>query len=374
MTAFDDATAAQRAAAMRSERESQRALTEAYRIIQRALRADLDALTAALAEAQAAGVEITPAILGRGRAAIPNVQALKGETYAEAAERVRQRYLALASQTEAELARYGRYAETVIANGQRQAALAALSTSEAVMTAALGTPPPGVSVAFNRLPTGAIEALVGNLGDGRPLGALLDGLGVEASAAGRKALIEALGKGLSPRQAARAFREGTGVSAARALRVNRQELNRSFRDAGLENLRLNREVCDGWTWAASGSRRTCAACYAKHGTFHKLDEPFQSHVCCRCSCVPHTKSWAELGFGDIPDTRPQLPDRDTLFGKLTEAEQRSILGSRAFDLWQAGEIALEDFATPTHSRVWGGGIRQTRLYELARIGAQEAAD
>lgn len=343
MTALDRATASARAESLRIEREAQRTLTEAYRAILARLQGDLAALTTRIAAAQAAGETVGASWLDRDA-----------------------RYRALAQQAEAAIGRYGRYAEATIANGQRAAAFAALGTSEAVMAAALGTPPPGVVVAFNRLPVGAIEALVGNLGAGRPLGVLLDGLGAEASKAGRAALIEALGRGIGPRAAAREFRKATGVAAVRALRISRQEINRSFRDAGLANLRQNADVCSGWTWIAAGSARTCGACFAKHGTVHKLDETFDSHVGCRCACVPLVKSWAELGFGDIPDTRPEIADRDTLFGRLREAEQRQVLGSGAFDLWQAGSVALEDMATPTRSRVWGGGIRQTRLAELAQ--------
>lgn len=351
MTALDRSVASQRKEAMRIERASQRALTESYKAILARLQADLDALTTRIAAAQAAGETV-------------------GASWLAQDARARQ----LIADTEAEIRRYSGYAETVIANGQRAAALAALDTSEAVMAAAMGTPPPGVSVAFNRLPVGAIEQLVGNLGDGRPLSALLSQLGPTAAKAGRQALIEGLGKGLGPRAIAREFRLATNESAVRALRISRQEINRSFRDAGLANLRLNTDVCSGWTWVCAGSKRTCAACYAKHGTFHKLDEAFESHICCRCCCVPRTKSWSELGFGDIPDTRPEIPDRDTLFGRLSADEQRSVLGVGAYDLWQAGEIALTDMAVPTRSRVWGGGIRQARLSELEQIGAQEAAD
>lgn len=373
MSALDDAIRHQRAEALRIERERQRALLEAYRQIEARLRTELDALAAAIAEAQAAGVEVTPAILSRGRTAIPNVQALKGETYAEAAERVRRRYDALLAQTEAELARYGRFAEGVIANGQRAAATTALGTAEGVLAAARGTPPPGVATAFNRLPVAAIEELVGNLGDGRPLRELLDGLGEQASAAARQALIEGLGKGLSPRQLAREFRLGTNTSAVRALLISRTEINRAYRDSTLATYRQNAGVVSGWRWVCAGSKRTCPACWAKHGAVYPLDRPFGSHPACRCCAVPVTKSWAELGFGDdIPDTRPAIPDRDELFGKLTEAERRRVLGATVYALWEAGEVDLADMATPTRSARWGPGIRVTPLYALRQQLAQAA--
>jgi len=367
MSDLDRAIARQRAAALRGEREAQRALESAYRAILLRLQSESNALIAALAEAEAAGVEITPKILAQGRTAIPNVQALKGETYKEAAERVRQRYAALTAQTEAEMARYARYAEGVITTGQRAAVQAALPASEAVMAAALGTPPPGVSVAFNRLPVGAIEELVGALGDGSPLGDLLDGLGAEASKAGRAALIEGLGKGLSPRQLAREFRLGANVGAVRALRISRNEINRAYRSASLENYRANSDVVTGWRWLCAGGKRTCGLCYAMSGKVFPLSTPFASHPQCRCAITPVTREIP--GYQSPPDPE----DGPTVFARLTEKEQRTILGRGKFALFQAGDDwDWDDLVAQTRDARWGAGRRERALNELVARQAQAA--
>ena len=349
MTALDRATAAQRREALRIERASQRALTDAYRAVLARLQGDLDELTTRIAATQAAGETVGASWLDRDS-----------------------RYRALIAQTEAEIGRYSRNAEAVIANGQRQAATAALGTSEAVMAAALGTPPPGVVATFNRLPVGAIEELVGNLGDGRPLSDLLEGLGAEASKAGRTALIEALGKGLGPRQLAREFRLGTNESAVRALRISRQEINRAYRDASLANYRANSDVCSGWTWVCAGSARTCAICFAKHGTFHKLDEAFASHICCRCCCVARTKSWEELGFAGIPDTRPEIESGSTLFGRLSEQDQRTVLGPGKYTAFHQGKFLLSELVEETYSPIWGPGLRERPLGYFINLAERRA--
>ena len=345
MTALDRATAAQRREALRVEREAQRRLTEAYKAILARLQGDLDALTTRVAAAEAAGETVGASWLGRDS-----------------------RYRALIAQTEAEIGRYSRNAETTIANGQRQAATAALGTSEAVMAAALGTPPPGVVATFNRLPTGAIEELVGNLGDGRPLSGLLDGLGAEASKAGRAALIEALGKGLSPRQLAIKFRVGTNESAVSALRISRQEINRAYRDASLANYRANGDVVTGWRWLCAGGKRTCGLCYAMSGKEFKLDQPFASHPQCRCTVTPVCR--------EIPGYQsPSDPaDGPTVFGRLSEEDQRAILGPGKYGLFKSGDMSLDDLVQGTRSAAWGPGRRERTLAEVRAAANKRATE
>jgi len=343
MTALDDAIRQQRQAALAIEREAQRRLTEGYKAVLARLQADLAATTQRIATLQAEGVTVTQAVLNNDA-----------------------RFRTLIAQTEAEIRRYSEQAAGVIANGQRQAATAALGTSEAVMAAALGTPPPGVGVAFNRLPVGAVEELVGNLGDGRPLSALLDGLGVEASKAGRTALIEALGRGISPRQAAREFRKATGVGAVRALRLNRNEINRAYRDATLANYKANSDLVIGYRWLCAGGPRTCGLCYAMSGKVFRLDQPFASHVCCRCTVTAVCREVAGYQSPRLPDDGP------TVFARLDAATQEQILGPGKYALYLSEDWDWDDLVMETRSAVWGRGRREAPLYALERAQAVAA--
>jgi SPP1 gp7 family putative phage head morphogenesis protein len=345
MTALDRATAAQRREALRIERASQRALTESYKAILARLQADLDALTTRIAAAQAAGETVNANWLSRE-------------------ERAR----ALMAQTEAEIGRYSVQAERVIANGQRAAALAALETSDAVMVAALGTPPPGVSVAFNRLPVGAIEELVGNLGDGRPLSGVLDKLGKLQSQAVRQALIQGIGAGEGPRAIARRVREqfiardGTVRGAGyHALRLSRNEVNRAYRDSTLANYRAQGGLVTSYRVICAGGTRTCGMCYAMSGQVFPLDRPFASHVCCRCCVVAVTRALEGYQEPPIPDDGP------TVFARLTEEQQRQILGAGKYEMYANGDgWDWADLITETRSAIWGRGRRETPLYQLQR--------
>jgi hypothetical protein len=75
--------------------------------------------------------------------------------------------------------------------------------------------------------------------------------------------------------------------------------------------------------------------------------------------APATKSWADLGFPGVPDTRPEIRGGEEVFGALSEEDQRFVLGPSKFLLWQAGSISLDDLVTETFSPVYGRGMRET---------------
>jgi hypothetical protein len=100
-----------------------------------------------------------------------------------------------------------------------------------------------------------------------------------------------------------------------------------------------------------------------HGTVHPLDEPFASHPNCRCQATPITKTWAELGFTGIPDL-PEPEPGSAVFARLSEAEQRQILGPGKLELFKAGKLELRDLVAVTNSRVWGKGRRERTLREV----------
>lgn len=329
MAGLLETAARNRAALLRRDRAAGADLLRAYALVRRRLQADLDALTARIAQARAAGETVDRAWLAR-----------------------EVRYHRLLAQVEAQVGQFARVAEGRILTEQRLAALAGGEQAGALIRAAL--PDGGVGVAFNRLPTQALSELVGVLADGSPLSSLLGQLGPQAGRAVRAALIEGVGTGLGPRQIAREVVKATNLSAVRALRIARNETLRAFRSASQETYKANGDILSGWVWWAALSKRTCPVCYAMHGTFHKLDEQFASHVACRCTQLPQTKG-----------SRLAVTRGAEAFKKLPEEDQRAILGPGKFAAYRRGDLALDDLVAKTRDKDWGPGLRERSLRDVS---------
>src|SRR5262245_3490790 len=98
----------------------------------------------------------------------------RGEVVNQAWLSRRKRFSDLLGQVEEEFQRFADIADSSIRNQQSRAVRAALGDSVKLMEAAAAQA--GIEVSFNRLPTAAVENLVGTLGDGSPLRSLLDQL------------------------------------------------------------------------------------------------------------------------------------------------------------------------------------------------------
>jgi len=282
----------------------------------------------------------------------------------------RERLQSLQKQVEQELAHFAEQATTRIETEQRQLVVRAEADAEALARVGLGKSPPGVTVTWARLPTGALEQLVGILQDGSPLRDLLDALGPAASETIRRELVSGLALGQNPRVVARRCRETLNGNRIRAETIARTEMLRAYREATRQSYLANSDVVKGWVWHAARDARTCAMCWAMHGTKHTLDERLDDHPRGRCAMVPETKTWAELGFEGVPETQPEIETGESLFAKLPEEQQRRILGNAAFEAYKAGQVKLADFVGQQSDPRWGT-MRYTRsLREI--LGTSEA--
>ncbi|MGC4107821.1 MAG: phage minor head protein [Thermomicrobiales bacterium] len=119
----------------------------------------------------------------------------------------------------------------------------------------------------------------------------------------------------------------------------------AYRSAKLATYRSNSHIVNSWVWHSAANERTCAVCWAKHGSVHPLDEEMSSHVNCRCSMVPKTKTWKELGF-NVPDdleTSINVEEGESLFSKQDLRTKQLVLGPTAYKAYERGEITLNDF-------------------------------
>jgi SPP1 gp7 family putative phage head morphogenesis protein len=150
-----------------------------------------------------------------------------------------------------------------------------------LMGAAVGNVP-GVNISFHRLPKLAVENLAGFLADGSPLSSILSALSADAVSVVRASLINGVVSGQGVREIARGMREALGGNLRRAQVLARTEVLRAYRETSRQTYSANRDVLNGWRWHSALDRRTCAICYAMHGTLHGFNETLNDHPQGRC--------------------------------------------------------------------------------------------
>lgn len=348
MTTLAALTAQQRAERARLEADAAARLVTAYGRAWAAIDRDLAALTQAIEAAQSRGETVNAAWLAR-----------------------QSRYRALMDQVETQINGLALQAGPLVRQQQAAAIGAAANHAEALARAALGPPPPGVAVTWNRVPVEATRELIGALGDGRPLGDLLARMGSDARIAADDALTTALLRGQSPRIAAQALEAAVqGMGRNRALRLARSSMLDAYRDSTLAAYRQN-DVITAYKRIAAYGPRTCLACLALSGKIYPLGQDFSRHAGCRCALLPVCRSWAELGYPGIPEPA-QPEDGAEWFARQPEATQRAMLGPTAYPLFVKGNITLADFVEEGTNR-WGPYTAQRPLRDvLAGIEAVAA--
>lgn len=325
---------------LRRERQAAVEMVRQYGGIWQRLKRELAALEQAIAHARDAGEQVDVAWLLR-----------------------QERYDALLEQVERELGGFSRDVGEQIARQQLEAVGLAEQHAEALVRVTLGPLPEaaqraGVVLAWHRLPSAPLREMIAATRPGSPLEALLASLSTDGAARARSVLIEALALGRNPRHTARELRRALSVPLNRALTISRTETLRAYREATRESYRANDDVVKGWTWRAALDERTCAMCWAMHGTRHRLDETLDDHPNGRCAMQPITLTWAEIGakhgidMGDMPVREPE-PTGAELFERQPEDVQRRVLGPAGYEAYQAGQVELGDYVGRKRSRAWG---------------------
>jgi SPP1 gp7 family putative phage head morphogenesis protein len=336
----------QKAERLRADRALQQQILDEYGRVWRRISADLDELTAQITAARARGETVNAAWLNQ-----------------------RDRLESLERQTRAQMRFVIDVAERAITAAQADALTAGQVDARALLLESLGPPPSAATPFAPALPVAQLELMVGRAMSGQPLGDLLARLGPLAAESIRRELVMGVALGRNPRVTARKIKGALGGNAARALTIARTETLGVYRAAALETYRSNRAVVTGWVWLAQLSQRTCAVCWAMHGSFHTLDEGLASHPSCRCTQVPSTRSWAELGFPDVPESGLEVEAGAVVFARAPAELQRAVLGKAKYEAYAAGRLALSDLAEPTLSPVWGPGLRERSLRDALQVAA-----
>lgn len=281
-----------------------------------------------------------------------------------------ERYEALLEQTEVRIAELAEAAGQPVARYQETAVLQAAENARAMTEAALA--PAGrkgaqaVMKDWHVLAVDDTEAMIGRAGDGRPLGDLLDEVAPAARTRAAQILTDGVALGQNPRTIARSLQNVSDEALSRLLTIARTEALGSQRDATLAAYKANRKIVKGWIWYAQMDDRTCEACCAMSGQemgFGELD----GHPNCRCVLVPQTRSWEDLGLGDLglEETSPasSIEPGPVWFERQSEATKLAIVGPTKLELLESGAITWPDLVKRTRNKRWGTMRRPATIRE-----------
>lgn len=226
-----------------------------------------------------------------------------------------------------------------IADGQAAAIDTAKETARKVL-------PPEITASFQVFDAEATKQLIGIAGNGQPLFTLFEKLGTPVRQAVFDALFYGMATGAANQTIARDIREAVGTGAVNAMTIARTETNRAYREASREFYDATPAVI-GWRWMSARDLTTCPVCWSMHGRVFPTSTKFGSHPNCRCVSVPVFVDSAPVETGS------------NLFGNLTPAQQKAILGPRRFDMYGQG-ARLRDFVE-TYESPFGIGRRVKTL-------------
>ena len=236
--------------------------------------------------------------------------------------------------------------------GARLAVENAASSQEELIASQL---PHGVDVSFRRPNPEALKAIVERTTQQITVRTYY--LSQEAVTAMTRALRLGISGGLNPREAARRMVADTeGIfngNITRALVIARTEMLDAHRAAARAVDLANHDVLAGWQWYAKLDSRTCPSCIAQHGSLHEVDEPGPlDHHQGRCTRLPRTKTWQELGFDINEPSGLDFESGPDWFSRQPEEVQRDILGPKRYEAWRAGGYPFDEWSQPRTSDGW----------------------
>lgn len=268
------------------------------------------------------------------------------------------RYHALMTQTHDELRKYTGYMDDRITTGQRNMAVDAISHSHTAVQA-IATDAQ-ITVPFNRIPTEAVNNMIGLAGDGSPVRTVLNDAARTGPDAMAQELVAGIALGRNPLVVARrAMRLGLGQSFTRMQNIARTEMLRTYRQTTLESYAAGGVVI-GYRRLSARDERTCPACLFADGRVYRVDEGFDAHVNCRCVTIPI--------LSGVP--MAQYETGQQWFKSQSAATQRQMLGPGRYAAWQSGEASLDDMISRDWNDTWGGALRTTRVRDLPGGGAR----
>ena len=278
------------------------------------------------------------------------------------------RLSALREQMTDELKKFSTITEGAIDGQTLEALMAGGKQATAMMEAIAGGTRGFVGVDFSKLNTAQIDTMLAFLAPGSPLRDKISGMSSFHSQAVMDQLVEAIALGYNPYKTAKNIapfldkvletaKNGMASVLADAVRMARTAQIWTYRAAAQANYQANDDVVSGWQWNCSEDELVCPACLSLHGQIFESDVMQDGHYNCRCFMVP-----VVLGQPLISENAGQ-----EYFDSLSEAEQRDIMGDKAYELYKDGKISLSDFSTQREDDTYGTMRNTTSLSDLEKI-------
>lgn len=244
-------------------------------------------------------------------------------------------------------------AEEITTESQKSAVKIGNDYAKDNIEASMGKPPKGFEFNINLLDSAAMEEFVGFASNGSPLNDLFASIYSNYGTDITNIISTGIGEGKNPLYIAREIRKATNMPLFRANTIARTENHRAARASTVAAYKQNTDLISGYVRLATGDSRTCAACYALHGTVYELNQILPTHPNCRCVIVPKTKTWAEItGDNTIPEASDKIPSAEQLFGRLSEKDKKRVLGPERYNLWKEGK-PLDTFVSIKNDEEWG---------------------
>ena len=215
--------------------------------------------------------------------------------------------------------------------------------------------PSGVDVGWSRVSAAQLDAIVKR--SAGQIESSLRPLPGQVQAQMKQELIRGVITGSNPDRVASILvgRLGARFDGGlwRARTIARTEILDASRAAALQSRIANSDVLQGWRWMCSLSSRTCPSCLAMNGEVFPADEPGpDDHPSGRCTAVPVTKSWADLGIDGVDEPASQFPDARAWFGQQSADVQRQIMGPARLDKLKSGALSWEQIPQARQNPGW----------------------
>lgn len=181
-------------------------------------------------------------------------------------------------------------------------------------------------------------------------------LAADAERAMKSSLIRGVAVGDNPRVAAADMlarvKGGFDGGLNRALVIARTEMLDAHRNAAHAAEQANTDLLAGWEWLCALDRRTCPGCWSMHGRrFPTSQAGPEDHQQGRCTRVPTTLSWKELGI-DVPEPASAMPDARAVFDALPQKDRVAVMGARRLELLDSGAIDWDALAVKRSTPGW----------------------